>query len=235
MPSRHVKIAFSFVCGALAISGCATPGENSPDATASPSSAQNRLGYVQSKSQATEFKKFDYQFSMDMTTSMTLEREDRQYFNLCKINAGKKVATEAMVEICTLALQNPGISQKSKTASYYNRGLIKLNLERLGEARTDYLAAINSDDNFGDGYLALAGLSMLDGDTPTARRHIESALARKVRHPAYAHYLLGHALENENEFVKARAEYRRALELRPNWRDAQKRIDRINISWSEEN
>ena len=64
-------------------------------------------------------------------------------------------------------------------------------------------------------------------------KKIETALNKKVRHPAYTHYLLGHALESDNKFIEARAEYRRALVISPNWRDAVKRIKRINISWPE--
>jgi Tfp pilus assembly protein PilF len=226
-----------FVLGIMVLIGygCATSPQNTQVETSSSKSAQGRLGYVKSKSQDAEFKKFEYQFSMDMTTSISMEKEDRQYFNLCKIYAGELIPEESMLASCTQAISAVGASQKSINASYYNRGLIKQKLERFEDARSDYKAAINLDANFGDGYLALAGLSMRDGDMQTARQYIESALTKKVRHPAYAHYLLGHALEAESKFVEARAEYRRALELRPNWRDAMRRIDRINISWPEAN
>lgn len=219
----------------LFMSSCATSSQNAKDEPSSSKSAQGRLGYVKSKSQDVDFKKFEYQFSMDMTTSMNVEREDRQYLDLCKLYAGEPIPADNMLASCTQAIAVSGASQKTKAASYYNRGLIKQKLERFDEARSDYKAAINLDSNFGDGYLALASLSMLDGDMQIARQYIESALTKTLRHPAYAHYLLGHALEGDKKYIEARAEYRRALELRPNWRDAMRRIDRINISWPEAN
>lgn len=217
----------------LSVGGCtSTPSERGKSNTNS-TSAKNRLGYVQSKSQDANLQKFDYQFSMDMSTAIKIEKEDRQNLNLCKIYAGERIPTEAMLDTCSDAISAPGASQKTKTASYYNRGLINQKLEHLPDARNDFNAAIKLDSNFGDSYLALASLEMLTGNVIAARTNIETALTKKVRHPAYAHYLLGHALEKDSKFVEARAEYRRALELRPNWRDAMKRIDRINISWPE--
>ncbi|NNC37062.1 MAG: tetratricopeptide repeat protein [Hyphomonadaceae bacterium] len=212
---------------------CAAIPKNGDGTSAKFDAAQSRLGYVQSKSQNVGFQKFEYQFSMDMTTTMKVEKENRQYLNLCKIYAGERIPAENMLETCKSAISAPGASQKTKTASYYNRGLINQKLDRLSDAREDFSAAVNLDNNFGDGYLALASLGMLDGDVVAARNYIETALTKKLRQPAYAHYLLGHALEADDNFIEARAEYRRALKLRPNWRDAMKRIDRIDISWPE--
>jgi len=213
--------------------GCASTSPSAPTGKTGLKNAKARLGYVQSKSKDVNFKKFDYQYSMDMKTSIEVEKEDRQFFDLCKLYAGQLVPLEKMVETCSDAIATEGISSKTKMASYYNRGLIHQTLGRFEEARADFQSAINIDTNFGDAYLALAGLSMSENDPKTARETIQAALSTNIRHPAYAHYLLGHALETESRFVEARTEYRRALELRPNWRDAQRRIDRINISWPE--
>ena len=217
----------------VAITGCASTSSHSPSEKTGIKNAKARLGYVQSKSKDVNFKTFDYQYSMDMKTSIEVVKEDRQNFDLCKLHAGQLVPLENMVETCSDAIATVGVSPKTKMASYYNRGLIYQKLEKMVEARRDFQSAIDLDPNFGDAYLAMAGLHMLDNNPKLARETIQAALSTNIRHPAYAHYLLGHALETDNKFIEARAEYRRALELRPNWRDAQRRINRINISWPE--
>lgn len=233
MRNRGITTILIGLALTVSLIGCETQRKAPSTSSSSKKEAQSRLGYVRSKDKSADFKKFDYQFSMDMDTTMSFKPVDRANFNQCKINAAERIPTVRLLDPCTEVIDSDDFPQKMKTASLYNRGLIKQNLDRQNEARVDFEAVLANDNDFGDADLAIASLDLVEQNYANAQIRIKSALEKTVRHPAYAHYLLGHVLEKQSKFIEARVQYRRALELRPNWRDVQRRIDRIGISWPE--
>ena len=176
----------------------------------------------------------EYSMAVNIENNATFTQKQQQDVKFCELYAGEKLAAAYMVESCSAAIGTPNISTRNLLASHYNRGVIYEKLEAFGLARADFEKAGALDPNFGDADLALASLDILTGEYETAEARVRAAQQKKVKHRYYTHYLLGEILEDQRRFSEAREAYRQALALRPFWREAQQRIDRINISWPEE-
>jgi tetratricopeptide (TPR) repeat protein len=130
---------------------------------------------------------------------------------------------------CNAALSEEALARHDETATYVNRGILKLRLGRLQEAVSDFDNAIGNDPDEAEAYLnkGMAVLRMNDG--AQAVPLFNSALQKKTRRPALAYYGRGVAQEMAGKLKEAYLDYRQASLIEPEWREPKIELSRFTV------
>jgi tetratricopeptide (TPR) repeat protein len=130
---------------------------------------------------------------------------------------------------CNAALAEDALPRHDETATYVNRGILKLRLGRLEDAVADFDNAIGKDPDEAEAYLnkGMAVLRMNDG--AQAVTLFDSALQRKTRRPALAYYGRGVAQEMAGKLKEAYLDYRQASLIEPEWREPKIELSRFTV------
>ena len=138
--------------------------------------------------------------------------------------------TAGDVVYCDDAFRGESLSLHDTVATHVNRGILRLRRNQIDGAIADFDAAIGLDPNQPEAYLNKgAALIRMDQNPDEALQLFTMAIDRHTRRPEVAHF--GRAIANE-ELGNVRAaynDYRRASELRPEWRDPQVELQRFRI------
>ena len=86
-------------------------------------------------------------------------------------------------------------------------------------------AALEIDDDLAEAYLNRGNSWFLSGDHENALRDYRHALALDVAQPWAAWYNIGLVHDARKESEKAKSAYKRALELKPDFTLAQKKLE----------
>jgi Tfp pilus assembly protein PilF len=125
---------------------------------------------------------------------------------------------------CNEALREGRLSRRDKAATYINRGIIRVNMGDVERAQRDYLSALDISDRSPETFLNLGNLQFLMQDYSSAISdydHAES-LGLSQKHVLFLNR--GMAYMRVGQFDIAEAEYRKALEIRPDWLNAQEKL-----------
>ena len=131
---------------------------------------------------------------------------------------------------CDEALLRESLTDHDTTATYVNRGILKLRLGRLDEAITDFDRAIARDPGEADAYVN-KGMAILKRDRAwrEALALFDEGLRKRTRRPAIAYF--GRAVANElgGNVKQAYFDYRQASQLEPKWRDPRTELARFTV------
>jgi len=137
------------------------------------------------------------------------------------------LASREDVRICTTALTEEQLDRRDKAATYVNRGVVQMALENYQEAFEDYHRAMKLKPDLGATYLNRGNVFFLAEQYERAIEDYDKALGLGVPMHHVAHLNLGMAYEKLGEFDRAKAEYRHALEQRPEWDLPQQKLNRV--------
>jgi tetratricopeptide (TPR) repeat protein len=142
----------------------------------------------------------------------------------------RTVSTLGSVDRCDQALVDENLSTYDETATYVNRGILKLRLNRIESAIADFDAAIQRDPNQAEAYVN-KGIAMLrrDGGWSDAVALFDAGIEKRTRRPAIAYY--GRAVANEmgGRIKQAYLDYRQASLIEPKWRDPKTELSRFTV------
>ncbi len=130
---------------------------------------------------------------------------------------------------CTHAINSGALDERNLTATYVNRGILRMRMSNYQGALADYRIAKERRPNLGAIYVnegaALIGL----GDAQGALVALNRALELDTRDAHAAHYNLGLAHEKLGNPTEAYFSYRKALELRPGWELPERELTRFTV------
>lgn len=124
--------------------------------------------------------------------------------------------------LCTVAVETEMLSQRDRAGTYVNRGVMKLRRSEFGPARADFDKAVELKSDLAEAYVNRGAAYV------GARRYAEGladlnrALELGVDEPEKAYYNRALAHEGLDDMKAAYFDYRKAVELSPEW-DAPKR------------
>jgi tetratricopeptide (TPR) repeat protein len=124
---------------------------------------------------------------------------------------------------CDLALKGP-LSSEDRKKTFVNRGVI---LNRKGEVQAavdDFNSALEIDGALAEAFLNRGNSYFLAARYQQAEADYEQSLRLGVRKPWAAWYNIGLAREARADAEGARAAYRSALELNPDFTPAQQKL-----------
>lgn len=144
--------------------------------------------------------------------------------------AGNGPARAEAVQECTLALQNESLSPHEIAATYVNRGVLRLASRDFGNARTDFDAALRVEPNLPEA-LTNRGAAMIgQGSYAPGIAEIDRGLALNPMEPEKAYFNRAIAEERLGDVKSAYYDYRRALDLKPDWPLAKTELARFRVT-----
>ena len=136
-------------------------------------------------------------------------------------------ASDADIEECDQALLHGRLTRKDLLATYVNRGILFGAMEDYQRALKDYRTAIDLGPETGEVYVNLGNLYLLSKKYDVAIEQYTTAIELTLTKNHIAHFNRAMAYENNKEFANAEADYRRAIELSPEWVLPQLRLERL--------
>lgn len=136
-------------------------------------------------------------------------------------------ASDADIEECNQAILHGRLTRKDLLATYVNRGILYGAMEDYQKALKDYRTAIDLEPETGEVYVNLGNLYLLSQKYNVAIEQYTAAIELNLTKNHIAHFNRAMAYENNNEFANAEADYRRAIELSPEWVLPQLRLERL--------
>ena len=136
-------------------------------------------------------------------------------------------ASDADIQECDQAILHGRLTRKDLLATYVNRGILYGAIEDYQRALKDYRTAIDLGPQTGEVYVNLGNLYLLSQKYDVAIRQYTTAIELTLTKNHIAHFNRAMAYENNKEFANAEADYRRAIELSPEWVLPQLRLERL--------
>lgn len=139
-------------------------------------------------------------------------------------------ADSASIAICSRALQEESLDRRDRAGTLVNRGVMLLRTRDYAAARTDLDRAIDLEPTLGEAFVNRGVLLMADQAYDRALAEIERGLALGVDEPAKAYYNRALAHESLNDARAAYLDYRRALDLAPDWEAPRRQLARFTVT-----
>lgn len=136
-------------------------------------------------------------------------------------------ATRENVQECDQAILHGRLTRKDLLATYVNRGILYGAMEEYQKALKDYRTAVELEPETGEVYVNLGNLYLLSKKFDVAIEQYTTAIELSLAKNHIAHFNRAMAYENNKEFDSAEADYRRAIELSPEWVLPQLRLERM--------
>jgi tetratricopeptide (TPR) repeat protein len=124
---------------------------------------------------------------------------------------------------CDEALKG-ALSSVDKKKTLVNRGIILNRDGSLDEAMRDFNLAIAIDSSLGEAFLNRGNTQLLSGAPDAALADYQKAIALDVNKPWAAWYNMGLAYEYKGDKARAREAYEKAVEINPDFSQAQSKI-----------
>lgn len=128
---------------------------------------------------------------------------------------------------CTYALQNTSMNSRNRVATFINRGIIYVAMEKYDKAIKDYDRAFKLNPDIAEIHVNRGNMFFMGEVYDQAIAEYSEAIELEFSKEHVAHYNRGLTYEKIGELDKAEADYRRALELLPEWHYAQSKLERI--------
>jgi tetratricopeptide (TPR) repeat protein len=134
------------------------------------------------------------------------------------------------VQVCSGALDHDVLSKKDHAATYDNRGVLLDLLGRTQEAASDFNAAIALDATLGDPYVNLGAMLIKKGQHQEALEQINRGLELGMAFPHIGYYDRAVAEQMLGRYKEAYYDYKKTLELEPNFAMASERLKDFTVT-----
>jgi Tfp pilus assembly protein PilF len=131
---------------------------------------------------------------------------------------------------CNLALENEGLDDANRAATFVNRGVLYMRNRNYTLAERDFRKAMTTDESNPEAYLnmAISHLRQNENDT-SVMPMIEKAIALNTRDQALAYYSRAILHERSGNIRQAYYDYKKAHELAPDWDEPAEDLQRYKV------
>lgn len=130
---------------------------------------------------------------------------------------------------CTEAITSGTLNRRNLTATYVNRGIIRMRAKDFENAQADYDAARKLNPEYGAIYLNKGAALIGAGNPAEAIPLLQRALELDTQDPHVAYYNLGLAYDLNNQLTEAYYAFQDALKLKPEWDLALSQLERYTV------
>ncbi len=166
--------------------------------------------------------------SAQSVTILGQSEDARECYFSAQIAIQMQSASRSDIETCNRALQTQNLGLRDKAATYINRGVIHVALENYQEAIDDYATAENLHPEFGAIHVNRGNLFFLSEVYDGAIKEYNKALEMGLTQQSVAYLNRGMAYEKLGRLQEAKTDYLQAIELAPDWKQAQSKLERVN-------
>jgi tetratricopeptide (TPR) repeat protein len=143
------------------------------------------------------------------------------------VAAQSHYASAEDIKECTYALEQTSLRPRDKVATLVNRGILYNALEEYDKAIRDYDKAYKISPNIAEIHINRGNMLFMSQFFDRAVEEYTKALELEFSKQHVAFYNRGLAYEKMGDASKAEADYRRALELMPEWSRAKTKLERL--------
>jgi len=151
------------------------------------------------------------------------------YAEGCYRYAESRVGTLDALATCDRAFTDQALSADDEFATYVNRGIVKMHRGEFNGAQADFERAGAMDAERGEPWLNMGVLRIKQGNSRDAISMFDKALALGTDVPEVAYYGRALAHEDVGDLKAAYADLRKAVELRPKWREPARELARYQV------
>jgi tetratricopeptide (TPR) repeat protein len=134
------------------------------------------------------------------------------------------------VTVCNLALERDVLSKKDRAGTFDNRGVMLDMLGRTEKAAEDFHTAIALDPTLGDPYVNLGAMLIKKGEHQAALEQINRGMDLGMGFPHIGYYDRAVAEQMLGRYKEAYYDYKKALELEPNFAMANERLKDFTVT-----
>ena len=131
--------------------------------------------------------------------------------------------------ICTQALESELMSLRDRAGTYVNRGILKLRRKEFASAQYDFNRAIETKPDLGEAYVNRGAAAVGAKRYADGLADLNKALELGVEEPEKAYYNRALAFEGLDDLKAAYFDYKKAVELKPDWDMPQKELARFTV------
>ena len=131
--------------------------------------------------------------------------------------------------ICTQALDSELLSLRDRAGTYVNRGVLKLRRKEFGQAQFDFNRAIETKPDLGEAYVNRGAAAVGARRYADGLADLNKAIELGVEEPEKAYYNRALAFEGLDDLKAAYFDYKKAVELKPDWEMPQKELARFTV------
>jgi len=130
---------------------------------------------------------------------------------------------------CTTAIEQTAMPVKDLAATYINRGILRARAEDPHGALADYDKGLSIDPNLGEGYVNRGATMIVLKQYDEAIRDIDRGIALGPNRVQIAWYDRGIAQEAQGDIRGAYEDYRKAVEIQPDFTLAIQQLSRFRV------
>lgn len=133
------------------------------------------------------------------------------------------------IQTCTLALDQEPLTIPDRAATYINRGILRSRLGDADGALADYNAGIGMDANHGEGYIDRGATYIVLQRYDDALNDLNKGIEMGAHKPHIAYYDRAIVDEAMGNIRAAYQDYRKAVELEPDFALANQQLTRFKV------
>jgi tetratricopeptide (TPR) repeat protein len=141
---------------------------------------------------------------------------------------------EEGIQTCTTALESAAMSTTDRAATYVNRGILKSRRDDLQGAMTDYEAGMKLNAKMGEAYVNRGATLISLRRYQEALSDISRGIALGSKKPEIAYYDRAIAREALGDIRGAYEDFKKALEIQPDFERASLQLQRFHVVRSGE-
>ena len=130
---------------------------------------------------------------------------------------------------CTMALDSELLSLRDRAGTYVNRGILKLRRHEFASAQFDFNRAIETQPKLGEAYVNRGAAAVGAKRYADGLIDLNKALELGIDEPEKAYYNRALAFEGLDDMKSAYLDYRKAVELKPDWEQPKKELVRFTV------
>jgi len=132
-------------------------------------------------------------------------------------------------EVCTRALREESMTSKNRAATYVNRGVLRMRNGDYDDALSDYAAALRLQADLGEAFLNEGAARIYQKDFAAAIAPLDRAIELGTDDSFAAYYNRAIAREQSGDVEGAYYDFKKALELKPDWDLAEAQLSRFSV------
>jgi tetratricopeptide (TPR) repeat protein len=136
---------------------------------------------------------------------------------------------DVAIDVCTLALQQPDLTDQDRGGTLINRGVMYLRRMTLPSAQADLDAGVSLDPAAGEGWLDRGAVYIAERRWRIGIAFVDRAIALGVVEPEKAYYDRARAEEELDDAKAAYFDYLKAVELKPDWDLPKTELTRFSV------
>lgn len=133
------------------------------------------------------------------------------------------------VDVCNEALKREMLNRKDRAATHDNRGVMLDLLGKADEAEADFTAALELDPALGDAHVNMGSMLIKKRRYDEALASINKGLELGMGFPHIGYYDRAVAEELSGRYREAYYDYKKALELKPDFDKAAERLKDFTV------